>query len=176
MIHAYGPTETTIFATNYQFIRESETIDGIQVVPIGRPLSTHIVYVLDERHHLVPIGFPGELYIGGPCCQCHYLGDSVESEQRFVNLPKYGKVYRTGDIVRWLPSHQLSFMGRNDQQIKLYGHRIDLLEIENVIRYIKGVLDVVVMVRSDHLVCYLSLLPLTDHVTIESMVRSQVSR
>ncbi|KAF9149043.1 hypothetical protein BGX20_006151, partial [Mortierella sp. AD010] len=131
MIHCYGPTETTTFATTYNVTQ----ITGQQGrLPIGRPISNTTIYVLDQRQKPVPLGCEGELYIGGMGIANGYLNRPNLTAERFISDPfskqADARMYRTGDMVRYLPDGNLVFMGRNDHQVKIRGFRIELGEIE----------------------------------------------
>jgi acyl-CoA synthetase (AMP-forming)/AMP-acid ligase II/acyl carrier protein len=149
-LNAYGPAETIIISTVFEIdtaLRKSKTSGP---VPIGKPLPSHSVFVLDDNMHLLPRGFPGELYIGGPCLARGYLGQPTETAMRFVANPfGPGKLYRTGDLVRWQADGNLVFLGRVDFQVKLRGQRIELGEIETVARGAAGVSDAVAVVRGE---------------------------
>jgi amino acid adenylation domain-containing protein/non-ribosomal peptide synthase protein (TIGR01720 family) len=129
--NAYGPTETTICATL------ATGWDSNQAPPIGRPIANTQTYVLDKRLAPVPIGVPGELYIGGIGVARGYIGRPDLTATAFVPDPfssrRGARLYRTGDWVRWLPDGQLDFLGRLDEQVKIRGYRIELGEIENVL-------------------------------------------
>src|SRR5215472_3779503 len=133
----YGPTETTIWSAVSRISRE----DG--PVSIGRPLDNTEFYVLDRGRNLVPTGVPGELYIGGAGLSHGYLNNAELTLQRFVPNPfadsAATRLYKTGDEVAWLPSGQLEYLGRIDDQVKLRGFRIDPGEIETVITQFPGV-------------------------------------
>ncbi|KAF9147958.1 hypothetical protein BGX21_006478, partial [Mortierella sp. AD011] len=131
LIHCYGPTESTTFATTYEVKR----IDFQQNrLPIGRPISNTKAYVLDERCQPVPLGVVGELYLGGDGVAKGYLNRPELTKERFVRDPfsthANARMYRTGDLVRHLPDGNLMFISRNDHQVKIRGFRIELGEIE----------------------------------------------
>ena len=151
LINTYGPTETTIVATTYDAtggVREGE---GARDVPIGRPVANCRAYVLDARRRVVPVGVPGELAIGGACLARGYLGDPGLTAAKFIPDPfdGEGKMYCTGDLVRWLPGGVLEFLGRRDHQVKIRGFRIEPGEVEAAIRESDVVRDVVVVGRED---------------------------
>ncbi|PYV67650.1 MAG: hypothetical protein DMG97_26750, partial [Acidobacteria bacterium] len=131
VFNGYGPTENTVFSTWSVVTPE----DGKgQPPPIGRPLGNVKAYVLDEHKRPVPMGVPGELYLGGEQVARGYLGRLDLTAERFPLLPfveqSSARVYRTGDWVRWLPEGELDFLGRKDDQIQIRGRRVELGEIE----------------------------------------------
>ncbi|ACU62626.1 non-ribosomal peptide synthetase [Chitinophaga pinensis] len=124
----YGPTETTIFSIGGVVTAD----DGI--VTIGRPLRNTEVYILDSQHQLAPIGVYGELFIGGEGVAKGYFNQPVLTVQRFIDGPAEtrGRLYATGDIGKWLPDGNIVLRGRNDNQVKVRGVRIEPEEIEHV--------------------------------------------
>jgi amino acid adenylation domain-containing protein len=130
--NGYGPTETTVAVT----LMECEG-KYIKSPPIGRPMKNHSAFVLDEQLKPVPEGVPGELHIGGIGLAKGYLNHEKLTNEKFISSPfklNYGdKIYKTGDLVRWLPNGTLEFLGRVDRQVKIRGFRIELEEIENVL-------------------------------------------
>jgi amino acid adenylation domain-containing protein len=149
LINGYGPTEGTTFTTCHT-VSAADTVGSI---PIGRPIANTRIYVLDAAMAPVPIGVPGELFIGGDGVARGYLGRADLTAERFVADPfsarPEARLYRTGDLVRWLPDGTIAFLGRLDQQVKLRGFRIELGEIEAVLGQHPGVRDVTVIVRED---------------------------
>ena len=142
----YGPTETTIWSTMEKLDAQSETVS------IGRPIANTSVFVLDEKQRPVPIGVPGELYIGGDGVVRGYLNREDLTAERFVALPlltNAGRVYRTGDLVRYRPDGRLDFLGRLDHQVKIRGHRVELGEIEAALSSHPGVREVIVSAADD---------------------------
>jgi amino acid adenylation domain-containing protein len=131
LLHVYGPTETTTFATWFEI---REVPENATTIPIGRPLANTTLYVLDERRQPVPIGVPGELYIGGDGVAHGYLNRPELTAERFVPDPfspvAEARLYRTGDRVRWLADGTIEFLGRLDRQVKIRGFRVELEEIE----------------------------------------------
>ncbi len=132
MINAYGPTESTVCATLHEF--ES----GDSHINIGGPIPNVKVYILDEGLRPVPVGTEGELYIGGECLARGYFNRPKLTAERFILNPFAGgedkansRLYKTGDLARWLPQGEIEFVGRNDFQVKIRGFRIELGEIEN---------------------------------------------
>ncbi len=150
-INAYGPTEATVFSTMH--LVEGDPPEDAVSVPIGTPIANTQAYVLDEHMRPVPIGRPGELYVGGPNVGRGYLGRPELTAERFVADPFSGqpgaRLYRTGDRVRWLPDGTLDYIGRLDNQVKLSGYRIELGEIEVNLIGQPDVRDAAVIVRED---------------------------
>jgi amino acid adenylation domain-containing protein len=147
--NVYGPTEATIDTTCWSATRESEET----VVLIGRPLSNVEVYLLDRQMQPVPIGVPGEIYIGGAGLARGYLHRPDLTAERFVPHP-FGeragaRLYRTGDQARYRRDGNLEYLGRVDQQVKVRGFRIELGELESVLTSHPGVQQAVAQVRED---------------------------
>ncbi|HJP95210.1 MAG TPA: amino acid adenylation domain-containing protein [Pyrinomonadaceae bacterium] len=149
LLHVYGPTESTTFAS-WQLVQEVSRV--AVTVPIGRPISNTRLYILDRHLQPVPVGVTGELHIGGEGLARGYLDPELTAE-RFVPDAFGGepgeRLYKTGDLTRWLPNGQIEFVGRNDFQVKVRGFRIELGEIETVLREHEGVRDAVVAARTD---------------------------
>ncbi|MCW3106371.1 MAG: Nonribosomal peptide synthetase, partial [Segetibacter sp.] len=149
IIHVYGPTETTVYATYYPIISIRE--DGI--VPIGKPLTNTKLLVLDKSKQLVPVGVPGELYIGGEGVSLGYLNRLELTLEKYVTIPDTrqheDRYYKTGDLVRWLSDGNIDFLGRLDEQVKIRGFRIELGEIETVLLQSGYVNQAVVLVREE---------------------------
>ncbi|RBP43898.1 amino acid adenylation domain-containing protein [Roseimicrobium gellanilyticum] len=150
IIHCYGPTENTTFTTCLAI----ESVDkDAGSIPIGRPIANTSVYVLDSQLRPVPPGVPGELYAGGDGLAHGYLNRPELTEERFITHPlgsgSVGRLYRTGDVVRWLPDGTIDFIGRVDHQVKIRGHRIELGEIESALCSHGDVRDAVVLVREE---------------------------
>ncbi|MFG2677239.1 amino acid adenylation domain-containing protein [Streptomyces sp. NPDC048445] len=149
VLHVYGPTETTTFATVHP-VRPGDAPNG--AAPIGRPLDGMRAYVLDTAMRPVPAGAEGELYIAGAGVARGYLGRPGLTATRFVADPfsEAGeRMYRTGDLVRRDADGLLHYVARSDQQIKLRGHRIEPAEIETVLRTEPSVHAACVLVRED---------------------------
>lgn len=171
----YGPSEDTTYSTVALIPRNSQTSP-----PIGQPISNTQAYVLDGEKQRLPIGVPGELYLGGAGLARGYLNRPELTAEKFIPNPfqesspvKFGLstsdyLYKTGDLVRYAPDGHLEFLGRIDHQVKIRGFRIELGEIEATLRQHPSVMEVVVMVREDistqkqlvaYLVCQSSPLP-----------------
>lgn len=141
----YGPTETTIYSTAYS-LKGTETSRNI---PIGKPISNTSTYILDKNNNLLPIGSVGELYIAGEGLARAYLNQPLITQERFVDNPfqPNTKMYKTGDLCRWTPDGNIEFLGRVDNQVKIRGVRIELKEIEHVLRSHENIDDAVVIPR-----------------------------
>ncbi len=141
----YGPTETTIYSTAH-----SETI-GSQTMPIGKPVANTEVYLLDPHLEPVPLGVPGEIYIGGAGVGRGYLQRPELTAEKFIP-DLFGdrpgeRLYRTGDVARYQADGNIEFLGRIDQQVKLRGFRIELGEIEAVLKQHASVREAVVVTQ-----------------------------
>ena len=150
LIHVYGPTETTTFAT-WQLVENVP--EDATTVPIGRPIANTTCYVLDARRQPLPVGVPGELYIGGEGLARDYLNQPELTREKFVPDP-FGdsagaRLYRTGDLVRRSSDGAIEFLGRLDDQVKIRGLRIEPGEIESVIRQCPMVKETAVVARED---------------------------
>ena len=147
----YGPTEAAVDVT-WQPCTEAAVSGG--VVPIGRPVSNTQTYVCDESGEPVPVGVVGELYLGGVQVGRGYWARPELTAERFVP-DRFGKVpggrlYRTGDLARYRTEGVVEYVGRADQQVKLHGNRIELGEVEAVLRGLPEVREAAVLVREDH--------------------------
>ncbi|NYH77417.1 amino acid adenylation domain-containing protein [Actinopolyspora biskrensis] len=149
LVHVYGPTECTLFAT----WKHLEAVDTTRpTVPLGRPITNTRTYVLDENLAPVPVGVPGELWLGGDGLAREYLGRPDLTAARFLADPfgpPGGRIYRTGDLARWLPDGDLEFLGRCDDQIKIRGYRIELGEVDAALAAHPDVRAVATVVRDD---------------------------
>src|SRR6185369_9615047 len=135
LLNAYGPTECSDDVTHY--VVESALLQEQARIPIGRALANTQLYVLDDQMMPLPIGVTGELYVGGDSVGRGYLRDASRTARRFVPHPQATRpgerLYRTGDVCRYLPNGEIEFLGRIDQQVKVRGYRIELGEIEAVL-------------------------------------------
>ena len=132
MVNMYGITETTVHVT-YRRIRRADAVSGRGSV-IGERIPDLTLYVVDERMEPVPVGVPGELLVGGAGLARGYLKRPELTAERFVTNPfGSGRLYRSGDLARWLADGDLEYLGRIDQQVKIRGFRIELGEIESVV-------------------------------------------
>ena len=143
MYNGYGPTECTIFTTNY-WVKDYE-LD----IPIGKPLDNLKLYIVDKQFNRLPVGAMGELWVTGPQVSRGYLNRPEKTAETYIKNPfsedpKHSRVYRTGDIVRYLPDGNIQFVGRKDGQVKIRGFRIEMKEVEAVIRQFPNIKDVTV--------------------------------
>ena len=142
----YGPTETTVWSSTHALSGSEDP------VPIGRPIANTQLYVLDRDGELVPPGLPGELFIGGDGVARGYLDRIELTAERFVP-DRFGRaggrLYRTGDLVRQRPDGRVEFLGRLDHQVKVRGYRVELGEIEELLRQHSAVREAVVVARED---------------------------
>ncbi|WP_198530573.1 non-ribosomal peptide synthetase, partial [Bacillus sp. LL01] len=141
IINGYGPTENTTFTTTYEIPNDFDTI------PIGKPISGTQVYIMNGDK-LCGIGIPGELCITGSGVSRGYLNSEELTRKKFVENPfGEGKMYKSGDLVRWLPDGNIEFLGRIDHQVKIRGFRVELQEIEEVFNKQAGVKETVVLAK-----------------------------
>ena len=150
LFNHYGPTENTVVTT---WCVVPPASHPSVAPPIGRPISNAQVYVLDRRREPVPVGVPGELHIGGAGLARGYLNRADLTAEKFITNPfskdPGARLYKTGDLVRWLPDGNIEFLGRIDHQVKIRGNRIELGEIESVLGRHPSVREVAVTARSN---------------------------
>ncbi|MCG7495643.1 amino acid adenylation domain-containing protein [Vibrio sp. Of7-15] len=158
LVNVYGPTEATVtsFICKDFYLQPGHNC-------IGKPLQNTQAFILSDRMELLPTGAPGELYIGGAGVASGYLNREDLTAERFVAHPfpqialdDYHLVYRTGDIVRWLPDGSIEYLGRNDSQVKIRGYRIELGEIEAALKQLPEIDQAVVIERRQENINYLA--------------------
>ncbi|MCP5048597.1 MAG: AMP-binding protein, partial [bacterium] len=143
----YGPSETHVVTT----LTLDPKGEIPQRPPIGKPILNTTIYILDKEKHLVPLGVPGELYIGGKQVGRGYLGRKDLTTGKFIPsafMPGE-TLYRSGDLARWLPDGNIEFLGRMDHQVKIRGFRVELAEIEGHLSNHPEIKEVVVVVGTD---------------------------
>ena len=137
VFNAYGPTEATVLTTLYEMPLDQDELGTLSRIPIGRPINNTRLYILDADLKLVPARVFGELYIGGAGVARGYLNRPEFTAEKFIPNPfsdePGARLYRTGDVARYLPNGDVEFAGRIDQQVKVRGFRIELSEIENLL-------------------------------------------
>ncbi|WP_027388226.1 non-ribosomal peptide synthetase [Chryseobacterium gregarium] len=148
LVNLYGPTEACIDVTYYDCKKDLENT----IIPIGQPIDNTQMYVLDHAHCIVPIGVTGELYISGDGLARGYLNRVELTEEKFVDNPftPGAKMYRTGDLGRWLPDGTIEYLGRIDHQVKIRGHRIELGEIDSQVLSLSESIKSVVTEVKEH--------------------------
>ncbi|MCP3781736.1 amino acid adenylation domain-containing protein, partial [Paenibacillus sp. MZ03-122A] len=148
IIHVYGPTESTVYATYYSV----DHIDPREAsIPIGVPLANTRAYIVNQENNLLPIGVPGELCIAGDGLARGYLNRPELTAEKFVINPFVPgeRMYRTGDLARWLPDGNIEYLGRIDDQVKIRGYRIECGEVEARLLEHEAVREAVVMAKQD---------------------------
>ncbi len=149
IVHVYGPTETTVYASYYPI---DEIDDRRSTIPIGRPIANTFIYILDTNLGLLPVGAYGEIYIGGAGVSPGYLNNRGLTREKFIPNPfiEGDRLYKTGDLGRWLPDGNIEFLGRKDQQVKMRGFRIELQEVENRLLKHESIKEAVVTAGEDY--------------------------
>lgn len=141
--NSYGPSEASDVSV-YHLLRENESSN----IPIGRPVRNTTVYILDSHGKVVPVGVAGEICVGGTGVGLGYLNNEQLSREKFVDTVSFGRIYKTGDMGRWLPDGNIEFMGRRDHQVKVRGNRVELGEVEvSISRFDETIRQVVADVR-----------------------------
>lgn len=178
----YGPSETHVVTA---MTMSGDPQRWPSHPPIGTPIDNTTAYILDRARNPVPIGVIGELYLGGVCLARSYLNRTELTEERFVTNPfvsdPAARMYKTGDLARYLPDGNIEFLGRIDQQVKIRGFRVELGEIESVLSHHPHVQEVVVLAREDtpgvkRLVAYVKPLPesLLTATTLRQFLQAQL--
>jgi len=148
IFNEYGPTEATVGCTLYKYDLEED--NGI-AVPIGVPASNMKIYILNKDNSPQPIGIPGELYISGDGLARGYINHPELTAEKFFKNPfvQGERIYKTGDLAKWLPDGNIEFLGRIDHQVKIRGYRIELGEIESFLLKHPGIKEAVVIAKED---------------------------
>lgn len=149
LVNAYGPTETTITSTVFEFGAKTSESAIATNIPIGRPLAGESAYILDAYSQPVPVGVSGELHIGGLGLAIGYLNQPELTRQKFIDNPVIPgtRVYKTGDLACWLNDGTIAFLGRLDHQVKIRGFRVECGEIEAALQELNSVKQAVVLPR-----------------------------
>jgi aspartate racemase len=149
-VNTYGPTETSVIVTAFE-PKNSEEIPA--VLPIGRPIANTKIHILDPNLQPLPVGIPGDLYVAGPGLARGYLNRPEVTAEKFIadpfNSQPGARMYKTGDVARYLASGEIEFAGRTDDQVKIRGYRVELKEIESVLGTYPAVREVVVVAREN---------------------------
>ena len=166
IINGYGPTENTTFSCCYTINKDSTSS-----IPIGKPISNSTAYVVDCFGNLCPTGVPGELWVAGDGVSKGYLNNETLTNEKFIKNP-FGNdiVYKTGDLVKWLPDGNIEFIGRIDNQVKIRGFRVELSEIDaNIITYsnIKQAISVIQNINGSKIIC--SYIVADEHININNL-------
>ena len=179
-INTYGPTETSVIVTSFE-PKGSEEIPA--VLPIGRPIANTRIYILSKNLQPLPVGIAGDLYVSGPGLARGYHNRPETTAEKFVTDPfrseAGARMYKTGDLARYLPNGDIEFAGRTDDQVKIRGYRVELEEIEAVLGAHPGVHEVVVTARENSageksLVAYL--VPSREQVPTASELRTYLKQ
>jgi amino acid adenylation domain-containing protein len=174
-VNTYGPTETSVIVTSYE-PKTSEDIPA--VLPIGRPIANTRIYILGKNLQPLPVGIAGDLYVSGPGLARGYLNRPEITAEKFVTDPfrtePGARMYKTGDLARYLASGEIEFAGRTDDQVKIRGYRVELEEIEAVLGSHSGAREVVIAARENaagekNLVAYV--VPAREQVPTASALR-----
>jgi amino acid adenylation domain-containing protein len=153
IINHYGPTETTVGVLTNSLKEDRERLYSAHSAPIGNPIDNATVHILDSNLRPTPIGFTGEIYIGGAAVSRGYLNQPQQTAEKFIPDPHDGlgggRLYRTGDLARRLPDRRIEYLGRIDHQVKIRGYRIETGEIEHALRQHPNITQATVTARED---------------------------
>lgn len=178
--NAYGPTETSICGTIFK-LEKKQRIE-FKRLPIGKPIPNTSIYLLSDAHELLPVNLIGEICIGGPGLARGYLNQPELTNEKFIENPfKPGeRIYKTGDLGKWLPDGNIEFVGRKDDQIKIRGYRVELGEIEQALLNNNAIQQVVVVVVDNNgendLVAYVTANTLAPSSTTVEPFNAEVLR
>lgn len=152
IINGYGPTENTTFSTCFTIDKNYENN-----IPIGKPIANSTAYIVSSSGSLLPIGLAGELWVGGDGVSKGYFNNTELTNEKFIKNPfGNGMIYKTGDLAKWLPDGNISFIGRIDNQVKIRGFRVELNEINNILSNfdnIKECTTVILEIQSEKSIC-----------------------
>jgi amino acid adenylation domain-containing protein len=179
-VNTYGPTETSVIVTSFE-PKASEEIPA--VLPIGRPIANTRIHILGKNLQPLPVGIAGDLYVAGPGLARGYLNRPEITAEKFIQDPfsqdPKARMYKTGDLARYLANGEIEFAGRTDDQVKIRGYRVELEEIEAVLGSHAGVREVVITARENasgekNLVAYV--VPAREQVPTASELRSYLKQ
>jgi iturin family lipopeptide synthetase B len=176
LINLYGPTEATVDVSCYECLFEGDNT----IIPIGKPIDNIRLYVLDQQGAVSPLGVAGELCIAGVGLARGYLNNPLLTAEKFIDHPLLPgeRIYKTGDLVKWLPDGNLAFLGRIDHQVKLRGYRIELGEIESCLNSFTGITSAAVLARSrganKYLVAYYVSAAALDEQTLRAYLQERL--
>ncbi|MFK7784944.1 MAG: amino acid adenylation domain-containing protein [Crocinitomicaceae bacterium] len=177
--NAYGPTETAICATIFALTKEEAL--KVNHLPIGKPIANTEIFILNQQQELLPSGAMGEICIGGKGLAMGYLNRPELTAEKFVQHPfdSSKKIYRTGDLGKWLPDGNVEFLGRKDDQVKVRGYRVELGEIEHALRKNDQIEQAIVLAKrnkenQNELVAYLTAKSEQDAASIRSEVKKHL--
>ncbi|WP_161964298.1 non-ribosomal peptide synthetase [Chitinophaga flava] len=168
IVNGYGPTENTTFSLTYQINGASESI------PVGKPINNSTAYIIDSGQQLCGIGVVGEICVGGDGLARGYLNNPDLTAEKFVYHPfrEGERIYKTGDLGRWLPDGNIEYLGRKDDQVKIRGFRIELGEIEHALQDHPVIDAAIVILKSNILVAYI-----VSHEPLNiSIIRAHLSK
>lgn len=170
LINLYGPTEATVDVTYF----DCPTAGTCDLIPIGKPIDNIRIFILDETDQVCPIDVPGELCIAGVGVARGYLNRPQLTAERFIfhaDLPAAGKLYRTGDLAKWLPDGNIEYLGRMDNQVKIRGLRIELGEIEAVLVSHPHIRDGAVIVKesSDTIITIVAFITADENLEVKEL-------
>ncbi|PGA44517.1 non-ribosomal peptide synthetase, partial [Bacillus pseudomycoides] len=142
-INGYGPTENTICTSTWL---STEGYNN-KLIPIGKPIQNHNMYIVNANKNLQPIGVAGEICLSGVGLAKGYLNREDLTSEKFINNPFVSgeRMYRTGDLARWLPDGNIEFLGRIDHQVKIRGYRIEVGEVEEALLNIESMQKAIVV-------------------------------
>lgn len=179
LINAYGPTENSTFCTTYKVEDDFSLLNS---VPIGRPYSNRIGFVLDKHLQMLPIGVTGELYVGGTSLSKGYLNHPKMTGDKYIpnhyfkeSGANYPLIYKTNDLVKWLPDGNLEYIGRNDFMVKLRGYRIELGEIETRLLEYPKINHSAVLMHQNDMLSYLVGYYVSSEKLDEHLIREHLS-
>ncbi len=173
IINGYGPTENTTFSTTYRIDRHFEAR-----IPIGKPISNSTAYIFNRKNKLQPIGVVGELVVGGDGLGRSYIKNQQLTNEKFIQNPFKvdEKLYKTGDLARWLPDGNIEFIGRADFQVKIRGFRIELGEIENLLLKHEHINEAIVLAFGETADKYLGAYVTSNNGICEDHLRNYLSQ